>query len=178
MREFKRQQEARLNIIAELYKRGYTYREIQKEVSARLDLSHYSLRTVHNDIMLLLEDWRQTRIENLDLTLQLELQRLDDIVREAWTAWDKSKTDYTKQRDTMRGVPDEDSDKGQGVLPVQYGSSKENVVGNGDPRYLEQIQRALAERRKLLGLYPPEKKEVSGELSFLNLLMESSNVDS
>ena len=33
------------------------------------------------------------------------------------------------------------------------------------------------ERRKLLGLYAPEKREVSGEMSFAAFLMESGKLD-
>ena len=76
----------RLDIVATLYKRGYSYRAIREEVMARLDLPAYSLRTVHKDVQRLLAEWRAARIENIDLTVQLELNRIDDLVKEAWEA--------------------------------------------------------------------------------------------
>ena len=38
---------ARLEIVAQLYKRGYSIRKIQSEVVKRLELKTYSLATVH-----------------------------------------------------------------------------------------------------------------------------------
>ena len=54
---------------------------------------------------------------------------------------------------------------------------REEVICYGDPRYLEVVHKNLIERRKLLGLYSPEKKEISGDLSFTNLLMQTGIVD-
>lgn len=129
---------ARLEIVATLYKRGYSIRKIQSEVMKRLDLRTYALGTVHSDIKILMEEWRENRIEDMDAALQLELERIDDMVKEAWEAWGKSKT---------------------------------------DPRYLEIINKLLIERRKLLGLYAPEKKDIQGGMSFASFLVESGMLD-
>ena len=50
MKDYRQAQIVRLDIIAQLYKRGYSYREIREEVMARLGLDAYSLRTVHKDV--------------------------------------------------------------------------------------------------------------------------------
>jgi hypothetical protein len=186
MKDYRQAQIVRLDIISELYKRGYSYREIRDEVMARLDLSSYSLRTVSKDVNRLLQEWRETRIENTDLALQLELERLDAIVKEAWAAWEKSKEDYTTRNSKQKGVPsdlvkksdDEGSDtKSEEIITVQMEQSSKEVVCTGDPRYLDIIHKALIERRKLLGLYAPEKKDISGGMSFEALLMETGIVD-
>ena len=186
MKDYRQAQIVRLDIISELYKRGYSYREIRDEVMARLDLSSYSLRTVSKDVNRLLQEWRETRIENTDLALQLELERLDAIVKEAWAAWEKSKEDYTTRNSKQKCVPgdllkksdDEGSDtKTEEIITVQMEQSSKEVVCTGDPRYLDIIHKALIERRKLLGLYAPEKKDISGGMSFEALLMETGIVD-
>ena len=165
MKDYRQAQIVRLDIIAQLYKRGYSYREIREEVMARLDLQAYSLQTVHKDVNRLLAEWRETRIENFDHAVQLELERIDEVIKEAWAAWDKSKTDYERKKAKQQGVT------------VKMEQQKEEVICYGDPRYLEVIHKNLTERRKLLGLYSPEKKEVTGDLSFANLLMETSAAD-
>lgn len=186
MKDYRQAQIVRLDIISELYKRGYSYREIRDEVMARLDLSSFSLRTVSKDVNRLLQEWRETRIENTDLALQLELERLDAIVKEAWAAWEKSKEDYTTRNSKQKGVPGdlvkksdyEGSDtKSEEIITVQMEQSSKEVVCTGDPRYLDIIHKALIERRKLLGLYAPEKKDISGGMSFEALLMETGIVD-
>ena len=87
---------ARLEIVAQLFKRGYSRRKIREEVKNRLDLKSYSLGTVQSDVQTLLAEWREDRIENTDDLVQLELERIDDAVRELWEQWEKSKTDYNK----------------------------------------------------------------------------------
>ncbi len=178
MKDYRQAQIVRLDIIAGLYKRGYSYREIREEVMARLDLQAYSLQTVHKDVNRLLAEWRETRIENIDHAVQLELERIDEVIKEAWAAWDKSKTDYERKKAKQQGVPSGgDGESGEGVVTVKMEQQKEEVICYGDPRYLEIIHKNSTERRKLLGLYSPEKKEITGDLSFASLLMETSVTD-
>lgn len=198
MKDYRQAQIVRLDIIAELYKRGYSYRDIRTEVMNRLDLQTYSLRTVAKDVNKLLEEWRETRIENLDLALQLELERIDDLTREAWAAWNKSKEDQTLRNNKQKGVPGDLLDAGGNdgsnangsngnnqqaperrdeIVTVAMEQQTKEVICTGDPRYLEIINKLAIERRKLLGLYAPEKKNVSGSMTFEALLMETGIID-
>ena len=130
MKDYRQAQIVRLDIIAQLYKRGYSYREIR------------------------------------------------EVIKEAWAAWDKSKTDYERKKAKQQGIPGGDGESGEGgVVTVKMEQQKEEVICYGDPRYLEVIHKNLVERRKLLGLYSPEKKEVTGDLSFASLLMETSAIN-
>lgn len=167
---------ARMEIIAPFYKRGYSFRQIQQEVKKRLNLDRYSLGTVRSDIQLLLKEWRESRIENIDEALQLELERIDDTVKELWAQWEKSKEDYNRTTSTRRGVPIAGNADG-GIQTQGVSESRTNVVGLGNPQYISEIRQQLAERRKLLGLYAPEKKDISGEASFTSYLIESGLID-
>lgn len=169
---------ARLEIVAKLYKRGYSIRKIQSEVMKRLDLKTYSVGTVHGDIQTLLDEWRESRIEDMDAALQLELERIDDTVRELWEQWEKSKTDYTKTDRKQRGAPARDSQTGQtSIRTYQTERSETDVVRLGNPAYISEIRQQLAERRKLLGLYAPEKKDIQGGMSFASFLVDSGMLD-
>lgn len=182
--------QARLEIVAQLYKRGWTQRKIQAEVMRRLDLPTYSLNTVHRDIRCLLDEWRESRLDDMDDALQLELSRIDDTVRELWEQWEKSKEDYTRTQMKRRGMPASRNQNGQNVQH-QEGQNQsgdrirtllveektQNVVGLGNPAYIAEIRQQLAERRKLLGLYAPEKRDVQGSMSFASFLMESGALD-
>ena len=169
---------ARLEIVAKLYKRGYSIRKIRDEVMRRLDLPTYSLQTVHKDVRTLLDEWRESRLDDLDDALELELQRIDDTVRELWEQWEKSKTDYSKTESKQKGSPSRDKDTGQTTIRTFQTERKETeVVSLGNPAYISEIRQQLAERRKLLGLYAPEKKDVRGGISFASFLMESGALD-
>lgn len=169
---------ARLEIVAQLYKRGYSIRKIQSEVVKRLELKTYSLATVHKDIQTLLDEWRENRIEDMDAALQLELERIDDTVRELWEQWEKSKTDYTKTARKQKGSPTRDNQTGQtSIRTYQTERTETEVIRLGDPSYISEIRQQLAERRKLLGLYAPEKKDISGGVSFTSFLIENGMLD-
>ena len=181
MKDYRQAQIVRLDIIAQLYKRGYSYRKIREEVMTRLNLKAYSLRTVSKDVNQLLEEWRSTRIENFDHSVQLELARIDELIKEAWQAWDKSKEDYVQKSSKQKGTPsakeEGDEDEKPEVLTISMEQSAREINQCGDPRFLDMIHKLLVERRKLLGLYSPEKREITGDLSFASLLMTTGTVE-
>lgn len=169
---------ARLEIVSELFKRGYSRRKIREEVKKRLDLSSYSLQTVQRDVQTLLSEWREDRIENTDDLVQLELERIDDAVRELWAQWEKSKNDHTQQTRRQKGSPQRDQQTGQtSIRTFQTERTETDVVGLGDVSYIVEIRRQLEERRKLLGLYAPEKKDINANGSFAAYLIESGMID-
>lgn len=163
--------EARLEIVAQMYKRGSTIRAIRAEVMRRLDLKTYSTQTVHKDVQTLLKEWRESRLGNMDDALQLELARIDDTVRELWEQWEKSKEDYTKTQRKRKGAParngNQDNNNGDDgdIRTFSVEEQIEQVVRLGNPTYIAEIRQQLAERRKLLGLYAPEKRDIKGEVS-------------
>ena len=169
---------ARMEIVAKLYKRGYSVRQIREEVLKRLNLESYALGTVQRDIQALLEEWRENRIEDMDDALQLELERIDATVRELWGQWEKSKEDYNKTTNTRKGAPQRDNKTGaNSVKTYSVEERTATIIGLGNPQYIAEIRQQLAERRKLLGLYAPEKKDVTGGVSFASFLIESGMLD-
>lgn len=169
-------QQARLEIVSQMYLKQHTVRQIQAEVMKRLDLKTYSTATVHSDIQRCLEEWRQDRVDNVELRVEAELQRIDMTCRELWEQWEKSKEDYVRTKKKRKGVP-QFGDSGGTSKTISIESTESTVVGLGNVAYIAEIRAQLQEARKLLGLYAPEKREVSGGLSFTNLLMESSMLD-
>lgn len=169
---------ARLEIVAKLYKRGYSCRQIREEVMTRLCIDTYSLSTVHKDIKALLEEWRENRIEDIDEALQLELERIDETCRELWAQWEKSKEDYNKTTNTRKGAPSRNKETGENTVKTYSIEERtSNVQGLGNPQYIAEIRQQLMERRKLLGLYAPEKKDINGGVSFASFLIESGMLD-
>lgn len=174
----KQEKLARMEIVAKLYKRGYSIRQIRDEVMRRLDLGSYALGTVLKDIQTLLEEWRENRIEDMDDALQLELERIDDTCRELWAQWEKSKEDYNKTTNTRKGAPQRNRETGESIVKTYSVEERTaSVIGLGNPQYISEIRQQLIERRKLLGLYAPEKKDITGGVSFASFLIESGMLD-
>lgn len=167
---------ARLEIVSQMFLRQSTVRQIRAEVMKRLNLSTYSTATVQHDIRTVLKELQQQRLDNAEYALQLELERIDETCRELWAQWEKSKEDYVRTMKKRKGVP-QFGDEGGKSKTTQIENRESKLVGFGNVAYISEIRAQLQERRKLLGLYAPEKKEFSGELSFANLLMESGMLD-
>ena len=77
--------------------------------------------------------------------------RLEHLFAEAMRAWTDSKTDMTRrrQRKTQAG-------SGTGATIAEIVTE----IKHGDPRYLEEARKALADHRKIWGLDAPQKVDV------------------
>jgi hypothetical protein len=166
---------ARLEIVSQLYLRQNSVRQIRAEVMKRLDLKTYSTETVHKDIKYILHELQEQRLDNAEYNLQLELERIDETCRELWEQWEKSKQDCVHIEKKRKGTPGLGNDGS--TKTTQLETKESTHAGLGNVAYIAEIRQQLQERRKLLGLYAPDKKEVKGELSFESLLMESGIVD-
>ena len=153
--------EQRLAIVAKLISRGYNYRYMREELIRQLNLESYSLSTLKKDIDTLVEEWRKERVDEADKSLQLELQRCDTVETEAWDAWERSKTEKTKTRAKQHAIASQVNVGQTKVTKVEQTKETEQQVG--DPRFLDVVYKQQVERRKLLGMYAPEKKELTGK---------------
>lgn len=155
---------ARLDIVASLYKRGWTYRKIQDEVKRRLNLATYSLGSVKNDVDTLLAEWRASRLSDIDDLVQLELERIDEACHELWGQWELSKesTEKTSTRKKATGIGRTGGSPG-GLENRSVETTTEEQKRLGNPAYIAEIRQQLQERRKLLGLYSPEKAIIKTE---------------
>ena len=155
---------ARLQIASKLYLRGHSFRAIREEVMRRLDLKTYSLDTVKKDIDILLKEWREERIDDMDASISLELARIDAIIVELWAQWEKSKQDTEKTATKKKGA----AKRNDGITGIETQAIEEtraSVLGLGNVAYISEIRAQLTERRKLLGLYSPEKRAITEEVT-------------
>ena len=143
--------EQRLQIIAPLYRKGWTEREITAEVRKRLDRPKYN--QAHCDIQRLLKEWQEERLTDTEAKITSEVARLKLVIREAWEMWEKSKEDHHEKNQTQVGLPSENPASGQvtmeTVKAIMYDAEKR---GLGDPKYLDIILKAEQQICKLLGL--------------------------
>ncbi|AMQ00944.1 hypothetical protein AY601_4093 [Pedobacter cryoconitis] len=185
-RTAKQIREARMVIVGELYKRGFSFREIREEVIKRGDQDTYSLSTVKKDVDILLKEWRKTRIADVDQAIQLELESINTQIRECWYAWDRSKTDHKVKSKKQSGIAAKGSksvapdgsiaDGDTKIQTTAIEQTEKDQMVFGDPRYQDLINKLGMERRKLLGLYAVDKSELTlkGSISPDKWLEENS----
>lgn len=168
--------EARLQIVSELRLQGKSVRQIADAVTARLQLKKkVSTGTIHSDLKLLLQQWREDNNQNTEEWVQLEVARVDMLIAELYEAWEKSKKDYERTRASQERrqleITDKDTEsKGQPKQKatkhpasfLKQSQSREQVINYGNVGYISEIRKLLEYRAKLLGLYAPDRKEVTG----------------
>lgn len=160
--------EARLLIVSELWQKGWSMKKIAEEVQRRLQLEKEPPKsTIKNDKDYLTAQWKEENMRNVTELVQLELARIDTLIAELFEAWEKSKEDATrykaeKEECEIAGKDDDGKAKKTKLPIVKTKQKQEQVLGQGNVAYIAEIRQQLAERRKLLGLYQPEKKEVTG----------------
>lgn len=164
-RKDKQKAEYRRVIVAECYSKGMTIRQTCEEVRIRMNLDKApSVKAVFNDRHALLKEWKKERMEDMDDLVALELKRIDVACVKLWDAWEKSATDHKSKFSKRKGELNsskpkdaEDVEKKINTTYVEQGEKEE--INCGDPRFITEIRNQLMERRKLLGMYAPEKTD-------------------
>ena len=151
-----------LNLIAELYTKGRSYREIAFEVNERHGRS-ITYQTVSNEIKKLLKEWEKSRNEIIDHQKFIELAKIDRLEKTYWDGYEKScqpvKKSSTKKKGSVNGPSD-----------IEMVGSEETRVG--DPRFLDGIKWCIEQRCKIFGINAPQKYDV--ETNFFQQLMQSA----
>ena len=147
----KQQRLTDLVFIEKLFASGFTHDVIADRLNAERP---YSLArpTISRDIDEILDSWRQTLVENIDELQAQELLRINQIEREAWKAWERSKGKRERRLSERKTGGKESGQRDQNITEDQV----------GDPRYLEQVQWCITKRCDILGLNAPRKYQHSG----------------
>ena len=116
--------------VSELYLQGWT----QMAMATHFNVTQ---STVSEDIRAVQKEWRASGIRNFDLIREVELRKLDRLEREAWSAWERSQ--QPAESEVTSG-----------------GKTRKTVQSQvGDPRFLDQVNKCISQRRTLLGLDAP-----------------------
>ena len=117
--------------VAELYLKGWS----QPAIAQHLEVSQ---ATICGDLKAIRQDWRDSAIRDFDALRDAELQKLDLIEKEAWSAWERSQ----KPAQSAVITGDGGDQKARKSMKHQY----------GDPRFLQLITHSIGQRRAILGL--------------------------
>jgi hypothetical protein len=109
----------------------------------------WSLAILARDLQELQGRWRAEALADISELRAKELQRIDELEREAWAAWHRG-IGERKQTFTKKKGPG-----ARGAGAVEASVRTEDL--NGDPRYLQVVRDCQADRRKILGLDAPAK---------------------
>jgi DNA repair photolyase len=128
---------SRQNKVAELYLAGH-----RTAYAIAPFLPEVDRRTISNDLRTLREEWKRQMADRYNDALAQELVRIDLIEQEAWSEWERSKTDREKR---VR-------EEGTGKHGATSKKRREREGRLGDPRYLEIVCKCMVQRVKLMGI--------------------------
>jgi len=128
------------------YMQGWTHFRIAEELNARF-YSHNPLtrQQISYDIKKILKRWQDRADTNIGQRKAEELARIDKLEDEYWSAWERSK-------EAAKTI----TKRGEAVYQMLRDS-------DGDPRFLQGVERCIEMRIKILGLAAPTKTKVEFE---------------
>lgn len=164
----KRSEEQRIYDIrfcADLFLRGYSYREIadalNRDLSARGMGYTITFQMVYYDLQQCLIEWKRERLDNIDEYVTQELRKLDKMEQQAWEAWERSKTGKTREKNRQNAKPRKVLEDGDN--PEYYGYNETTTeTSAGNPRFLDLLLNIQQRRAKMLGFDAPIKVEIPG----------------
>jgi Sigma-70, region 4 len=109
----------------------------QAEIAEHLSVTQ---PTVSNDLKRIRAAWREATVRDFEAALTEQLEMLTLIRHEAWEGWERSK--QPGHTAVIQAAGEGEQAKTRQTIKHQ----------NGDPRFLEQVQKCLASARALLGL--------------------------
>lgn len=156
----KEQREADLERMSVLVVQGATVRE----VAAAFGLS---VSVAHRDIKEIERRWQKRAADRIDAWKGRIMAAHERVIAEAWREWERSKLDAESEVETTELPPRPKAD-GLAATDTAYPDVlvltrrvKTREGRLGDPRYLGQIETALAEQAKVIGLHAPVKAELT-----------------
>jgi predicted transcriptional regulator len=134
--------ELRKSSVVSLMRRGYT----QQEVADELGIPYRTVMNVWYDARAEMRSRREVETKE---QVQLMIDELEEVKREAWKEWERSKLDAVEVHQ-KRGRKSSKAPQSQETNQITKGRL-------GDPRYLTIIQNAIDAQAELLALYPPKQ---------------------
>jgi hypothetical protein len=138
-KENKRLIELRRIAVADRYLKGMSI----KQIAADLSIND---RLICSEIEAIRSEWKAARVGFVDQAVLEQLEKIDQLEREAWAAYERS------CRPAKSTTITEDDD-GNTVTKIERRESA------GDPRFLALVDKQVEQRRKILGLDAPVKTE-------------------
>lgn len=152
------QREADLETVQKNWLKGLTHREIADLINEMRGYSPpLSRRQVSKDI----QGIRTAIRDRMDRDAADELARIDNLEREAWDEYERSKKTFKMRRKRK-------TEGGEGPGKTVKEVRKEERLG--DPRYLERISWCIEQRCKILGFYDRDQTEKKKALTFAELV--------
>lgn len=135
--------------------RRYLQGEMQEQIAQSFGVTQGQ---ISQDLKVIRAAWLKAAIRDFDAARAEELAKIDEVEREYWAAWERSKKDKEIAVQETDGVSDEKTRKPR-IKKVSL--RKEGQSGN--PAYLAGVLSCIDKRCQILGLDAPKRFVVRWE---------------
>lgn len=149
----KGQRELDLVFISNCYVRGDSQYTIRDKLNAQREYA-LSRQMISKDIGVIQSRWQQEACRSIGQRKAEELAKIDNLEREYWEAWERSRKPAQEKFGKMR------TKSGTGTETTDEKGVREKGR-DGDPKFLDGVRWCIAQRCKILGL-EVFRAEISG----------------
>jgi hypothetical protein len=163
-------------LIARMYVRGKSQHDMAIELSHHYDNVRISPGAIGSDLKAIRQAWLQSTLIDFNAAKSKELARLDEMEREAWDAWERSKEKHVRiEYEISDDQVPFSADK---IADVKRKKRKKVIEATvGDIRYLEMIERTITARCNIMGLFEAQRIQVDWRAEALQSGLDERTVD-
>lgn len=163
-------------LISRMYVRGKSQHEMLLLINAMYQGREISNMDIYRDLQDIRKSWLQSTLVDFNLAKARELARLDEAEREAWEAWDRSKSKHVR---IEYDVEDNQVPFSHEKIASVHQSRKHKIIEAtvGDIKYLEMVERMIKMRCDILGLFQAKRLQIDWRAEALQSGMDENTID-
>lgn len=146
--------------MSDLYAKGFNDEQVQSVVNEKYNVD-WNLTQVRTMKTIIRKLWRAQMAADMNEQITEEVNAINVQIKECWEAWERSKKGNTSKT-TRNAESQGDVPGSENTYSLTETLLKEDT-NTGEVKYMSLINELGKEKRKLLGLYAPEKREVKGD---------------
>jgi len=146
--------------VLDLYLKGLSFTHITDTLNGSR-VYNVSRTQVTNDIKHEIAIWKNERLDNIEESVQMEIQKINLLEMEYWKSWIQSQK--TQKVTTTSGKSRVNSQK-KVVGDTEIVKTERQEETCGDVRFLQGVERCIQKRCELAGLDKAQEIVISGKL--------------
>lgn len=163
-------------IIARMYLRGKSIHEILFEVNALYTARPITIKEIEFELESIRTAWMRSTLFDFNTAKMKELARLDEVEREAWEAWERSKLKHVRLEYMV--TDDQVPFSPERIAKVQRKKKYKVIEATvGDIKYLEVIERMIKMRCEIIGLFQAKQLQIDWRTEAIQSGMDEKTLD-
>lgn len=150
------QRERDLETIGNLYLQGWSQHRIVEKLNQERDYE-LTQQTISNDLKEIQKRWQANTVMPLDTHKQKELARIDKLEEHYWQEYMASKEPRKITSKAAKSKPGKPDAKGNATSQLEQTGTERIEQREGNPAFLQGVERCIKLRCDLLGLNAPQK---------------------